>query len=746
MLVILFVFLLIIIVLSARTPSKLHSEVEALTKRVARMEKLLRAMPANPEPAKITDEQPIDTPASESPPQTGEQPVSSEPAPEVMPEIAAVAQADQASEPPVQNSTPTVSAAPMDTDALERYVGQRIIGWAAVGLAIFAIGFFIKYAYDNGWIIPEGRVAIGEVIGLGLLAAGWRQHRKGNALGSQMLLGCGIAACYLATYAAFGFYELITQPTAGIFMTVVMFAAGCLAVVTNAYSLGMLTVLGGLLTPLMLHTGQDQHVSLFTYLELLVASIYLLYFWKPWPALRSIVWVGAMIQFGLWYVSYYSTEARSPSFVFLALMWLIPSVQILLRGRRLPTQQEDWLLFLITPIIVFSIVAQLLLPDMAPLRGKIAIALTLLYAAISYCTWKWRQHDYHQFQLLLALALICLSVAIPLELEVGWIGIGWITQGVLLWGAGLWRSERLVRFFGIGTLLLGTLRIFTHDVYLHQPLSVIPFLHAQAIAGLWLSVCWASAAWLCFHYVQRIADGKRIAVMLSLIAFYIFWIVVSFEFYPYFKSWHMTNRWMGVVWMLMAIPFFWQGCRLPLVEWRVSAILTMSWAVLRSLVNDLPFIRTGEFVPLLNQLSLPVLLTAALLLALRPLLIQYESIFLTDEKHIKPLSGLAALAMILLILSLDTYQFCVVHYPTQELLPHAVLSVVWSLYGAMLLSIGFWKKLATLRWSAIGIFGLTLGKVLLVDLSWLAGLYRILALLLIALVLAGVTWTYQRRK
>jgi len=412
----------------------------------------------------------------------------------------------------------------------------------------------------------------------------------------------------------------------------------------------------------------------------------------------------------------------------------------------LSTVQEDWLLFLITPLIVFALLSQLLLPDLADVRGKLAMGLTLLYGLISYGTWRWRKHDYHQFLLPLSVALIFLSVTIPLELAVGWIGIGWITQGVLLWGAGLWRNERLVRFFGMGTLLLGTLRIFTHDVYIHPPLSPIPFLNTQTIAGLWLSICWALASWLALRFQTRLSEGKQIGVIFSVVAFWLFWIVANIEIYPYFKSWQITSRWIAIAWMALALPFFWQGCRLFRFEWRLSAVLMILFAVFRSLFNDLPFHRTSAFVPLFNQLSLPVLITASMLLALRPILIYYEPEFKEDEKHLKPISGLAALAMIFLILSLDTYQFCVVNFPAQKLLPDAVLSVVWSLYGALLLFVGFWKHLSTLRWSAIGIFGLTLVKVLLIDLSWLAGLYRILALLLIALVLGGVTWVYQRRQ
>ncbi len=713
-------------------PSHLPHEVAALAKRVGQLETQLRSLRLNEKPPVVEP-----APLKQEAPTTAPVPIV-EPVVETLPSV----------EPPGEVAPADVlkQPVPLDTDALERYVGQRLIGWAAVSLAIFAIGFFIKYAYDKGWIIPEGRVAIGELIGIGLITAGWRQHQKGNALGSQMLLGCGIGACYLATYAAFGFYQLISQPTAGVCMSIVMLVAGYLAVVTNAFSLGMLTILGGLLTPLLLHSSQDQHVSLFMYLALLCGSIYVIYLWKPWPVLRGLVWVGALVHFYLWYVTYYTGNARPVCYAFLGVLALIPAVQILWYNRTRNTTEEDWILFLVTPLVIFAIVYYLMLPGHHKYQGQLALALTLLYGSISYFTWRWRQHDYHQFQLPLAVSLVFMSVAIPMELGAKWIGIGWLTQGVLLWAAGLWRYEKLLHIFGIGTLIIGTMRLFVHDIYVHQPVSAVPFLNAIALPGGWLVVSWAVASWLAFRFMHSLANSPKIGITLTTATFWLFWIVFNIEVYPYFKTWEWTSRWLGVAWMAIGVSFYWWGCVRGYLSWRISAVLMIGLAIFRSLFPDLPARRIAPFIPLLDQLSLPVLLTAGLLLALRPILVRYEATLHPDEKPIKPITGLIALAMILLILSYDTYQFCIVHFPTQNLLPDAVLSVVWSLYGALLLAIGFWKQLSTLRWSAIGIFGLTLAKVLLVDLGWLSGLYRILALLLIALVLAAVTWTYQRRK
>ena len=42
------------------------------------------------------------------------------------------------------------------------------------------IGFFLKYAFDNGWIQPAGRIALGVVVGLALLLTGERLQRAAN--------------------------------------------------------------------------------------------------------------------------------------------------------------------------------------------------------------------------------------------------------------------------------------------------------------------------------------------------------------------------------------------------------------------------------------------------------------------------------------------------------------------------------------------------------------------------------------
>ena len=83
---------------------------------------------------------------------------------------------------------------------------------------IFATGFFLRYAFANRWIGPVGQIAVGITAGLVLVIAGCRTQRRGILIFAQMLAAAGIVLLYLATYSAFGFYHLVGQQAASLFL------------------------------------------------------------------------------------------------------------------------------------------------------------------------------------------------------------------------------------------------------------------------------------------------------------------------------------------------------------------------------------------------------------------------------------------------------------------------------------------------------------------------------------------------
>jgi uncharacterized membrane protein len=72
------------------------------------------------------------------------------------------------------------------------------------------------------------------------------------------------------------------------------------------------------------------------------------------------------------------------------------------------------------------------------------------------------------------------------------------------------------------------------------------------------------------------------------------------------------------------------------------------------------------------------------------------------------------------------------------------LSVVWTVYAAVVLAVGFVVQRPRLRWTALALFGLVVAKVFLVDMAGLNEFYRIVAFLVAAIVLGVAAGVYQR--
>jgi uncharacterized membrane protein len=66
------------------------------------------------------------------------------------------------------------------------------------------------------------------------------------------------------------------------------------------------------------------------------------------------------------------------------------------------------------------------------------------------------------------------------------------------------------------------------------------------------------------------------------------------------------------------------------------------------------------------------------------------------------------------------------------------------LYGVALLAVGLWRKLALLRWQALVLLAVAIGKVFLVDVSALSQGFRIVSFLGLGGLLLAVSFVYQR--
>jgi uncharacterized membrane protein len=68
---------------------------------------------------------------------------------------------------------------------------------------------------------------------------------------------------------------------------------------------------------------------------------------------------------------------------------------------------------------------------------------------------------------------------------------------------------------------------------------------------------------------------------------------------------------------------------------------------------------------------------------------------------------------------------------------------MWAVYAAVLMVIGFWQRIRTLRYLAIALFALLLVKIFVLDTRAIENVYRIAAFLATGVTLVAVSYLYQ---
>jgi len=114
--------------------------------------------------------------------------------------------------------------------------------------------------------------------------------------------------------------------------------------------------------------------------------------------------------------------------------------------------------------------------------------------------------------------------------------------------------------------------------------------------------------------------------------------------------------------------------------------------------------------------------------------------------------ALAGIFVLWILLTEEIYQYlyCQNRYVQSianwRLLANMYISVMWAVYGVVLMIIGFVRRINVLRYIALGLFAILLGKVFLIDMSTVKSGYRITAFLATGLTLVGVSYLYQYLK
>jgi uncharacterized membrane protein len=373
--------------------------------------------------------------------------------------------------PPLPHIPPRPAApAPAEEIDLESRIGSHWLNRIGIAAVLIGVSYFLKYAFDNNWIGPAGRVAIGLLAGIAVVVWSERFRQHGYRLFSYSLKAVGIGVMYLSLWAAFHVYSLIPSAVALVAMLAVTASTAMLAITQDAEILAAFALAGGFSTPLLLSTGENKELQLFAYVALLDAAAVVMVAAKPWRRLLVLAYAGTLLLYIRWYSEFYSRPQLTLTVALATLFFAIFAIAPLV--ARHPADESS--VFAVVPLLLAFVNAGVYFLEVYGMFEEVdkhamawfALALAAAYIFLSRQTQQ-RYPDPENVERLhflhLALAIGFITVAIPIRLDGHWITIGWFVEAAVL----LWLGDRIrSAFFGafaVGALTLGVFRLLAFD-------------------------------------------------------------------------------------------------------------------------------------------------------------------------------------------------------------------------------------------------------------------------------------------
>lgn len=191
----------------------------------------------------------------------------------------------------------------------ERLVGVKLFSAIAGVALVLAAIFFLRYSIEHGWLQPPVRVAIGIVTAISLLVTCERKAARKYPVTANALDAAAIAILFATFFSAHALWKLIPAAAAFGLLALVTATAVMLSVRHESLFVAVLGLVGGFATPVLLSTGENRPVSLFSYLLLLNVGLAWVAYMRRWPVLSSLsVLLTTLYQWG-WVLKFLATSS-----------------------------------------------------------------------------------------------------------------------------------------------------------------------------------------------------------------------------------------------------------------------------------------------------------------------------------------------------------------------------------------------------------------------------------------------------
>jgi uncharacterized membrane protein len=736
------------------------------------------------------------TPPQARPPQPGQAPSTGRPAPgqqaQGQPRPAAPtppsfgayggATGQRPAAPPPNFAPP---AAPKPRKDLEAQIGGNWFNIIGVIAIVFGVAFFLKYAFDSGWITPLYRVWAGILAGVAFLAAGeWL--RKKYATYAYGLTGGGILILYLTAWASFKLYDLYPQNVVFVFMALITATASLLAARYNTLIIAILGLFGGFLTPILLSTGKDNQTGLFGYIILLDLGVLALAFTKQWRSLNYLSFAATVLMTTAWMGEWYAPEKLWLTVTFLTILFAIFALLAILYNviNHHPTGWLDLAMVFVNALLYFGTTYLLLSgwrqsASYHAYLGGFAVLMSAFYGLLGYFTYSRDREDRLLILTFGGLAFLFLVLAVPIQFDQQWVTMAWAIEGAILTWIGLRVKDKTSLYASLCVFGIAVFHWFSIDVIqfgYEAGSDFTPLWNPRALSCAVLVASLAAASWFYKRLGEHLQGEERemFSAMYLLAANAFTVTLLSLDINSYFarkqavsditavenlqriRNTHMFT--LSALWALYGAAALLVSLTRNLILIRFAALALLGLTALKVLAFDLFYYDLSWHKTIFNETFAAFAMVVAAFAFAAWLYSRAEKIAESERLIILPLLIGAANLLLLIALSAEV----VGHYNRTtpedsfssagiEERKQLALSALWTLYGATALALGIQRGAKLLRVGGLGLLGLTIFKLIAVDLGYYDAVWHTLifnstfaAYGLMIAALAAAIWMYKR--
>ena len=646
---------------------------------------------------------------------------------------------------------------------LEKFIGENLINKIGIAILVLAIGFFVKYAIDNDWIGPVGRVGIGVLCGGVLIGIAHRMRNSYRSF-SSVLVGGGLAVLYFTFTLAYHQFHLFNQTTSFIILIVITCFAVALSLLYDKQELAVIALLGGLSSPFMVSGDHANYHALFIYLIILNTGLLVIAYNKSWRILNATAFaLTVLVCLGVVYTL--PNENNGTGLLYTTILYLLFfTINVANNVKENKTfLASDFSILLVNTGLYFG-AGLYLLTEMhhEELRGLFSAGLAAINLVLSYILFKNKKADITVIYLLIGITLTFISLTAPIQLHGQNITLFWAAETVLIYWLYQKSQIKLMQLTSViiwlamlVSLLMDWFNVYNYAETTFTVMANRGFITTlvAAISSFLLSLLVNNEEYPEVYNIKLSVNLYKYAALVLL--FMSGLLEINHQFLNHYRDTQLNEIYLALYVPAFVYVFYMLCKKVPSIHinWQVGAtLLTICIGVY--LVFSIQFFGIQADVLVDHKLSTQHF-WAHWLGAVFTGLLFYELIAII-RTHLVGVDGITwgLFAAIVLFLSLEV---CLANNQLFYSRAHTLdtletnyvkvgLPILWGLLSFIVMWLGMHNKARTLRIISLTLFSITLVKLFVFDIQNIPPAGKIAAFFCLGVLLLIISFMYQKVK